>query len=103
MTKQDELNLPTPTAWITEVETRQGPSAQVNWTRMRGSHHRPLFTAEQVRECVRVALAGRTLDPHKVQICRVAPIDYDNGQPCACPEGACGLWKGGMKPHGAKP
>jgi hypothetical protein len=43
------------------------------------------------------------LDPHKVQICRVAPIDYDNGQPCACPEGTCNLWKGGLKPDRNEP
>jgi hypothetical protein len=45
-----------------------------------------------------VTSGPRTLDQHKVQICRVAPIDYDNGQPCACPEGTCNLWKSGLKP-----
>jgi hypothetical protein len=50
------------------------------------------------RDILRGRTPTRTLDPHKIQICRVAPIDYDNGQPCACPEGTCNLWKGGLKP-----
>jgi hypothetical protein len=49
------------------------------------------------------ALATRTagvpvLDPNKVQICRVNPVAYDNGQPCACPVGTCNLWRGGLRP-----
>jgi hypothetical protein len=47
--------------------------------------------------------ASRNLDPHKVQICRVDPIEYDNGQPCACPKGTCALWKGGLKSAAAVP
>jgi hypothetical protein len=38
------------------------------------------------------------LDPHKVQICRVVPHPYDNGQPCGCPTGTCVLWRGGLRP-----
>jgi hypothetical protein len=42
------------------------------------------------------------LDPNKVQICRVNPVAYDNGQPCACPVGTCNLWRGGLRPSGVK-
>jgi hypothetical protein len=42
------------------------------------------------------------LDPARVQICRVDPIAYDNGQPCACPVGTCSLWRGGLRPAGAR-
>lgn len=40
--------LPPPTAWITVVETSQGPSRQVNWQKMRGIEHRPLFLETQM-------------------------------------------------------
>lgn len=51
-----KIELPEPTAWITVVETSQGPSSQVNWTKMRGVKHHPLYTADQVRACARAAL-----------------------------------------------
>jgi len=44
----------------------------------------------------------QALDPNKVQLCRVDPPAYDNGQPCNCPEGTCRLWKGGFRPAGVK-
>jgi hypothetical protein len=44
------MKLPTPTAWITVVDTTQGPSSQVNWTRMRGVKHHPLFSEDQLRQ-----------------------------------------------------
>lgn len=51
-----KIELPEPTAWITVVETSQGPSSQVNWTKMRGVKHHPLYTADQVHACARAAL-----------------------------------------------
>jgi hypothetical protein len=44
--------LPAPTAWITVVETSQGPSRQVNWAQMRGASHEPLYTADQMRAAI---------------------------------------------------
>lgn len=41
--------LPNATAWITVVETSQGPSRQVNWTKMRGVDHSPLFSEAQTQ------------------------------------------------------
>ena len=39
-----------PAAWITVVETSQGLSRQVNWEKMRGVSHEPLYTAPPQRE-----------------------------------------------------
>ena len=44
---------PEPVAWITVVETKQGPSCQVNWTKMRGISHEPLYTAPLQRKPLR--------------------------------------------------
>jgi hypothetical protein len=41
--------------------------------------------------------SARTLDPNKVQLCRVDPPNYASGQPCNCLEGTCRLWKGGLR------
>lgn len=41
---------PKPVAWITVVETRQGLSRQVNWEKMRGINHEPLYTTPPQRE-----------------------------------------------------
>jgi hypothetical protein len=46
--------------------------------------------------------AAPAIDPNKVQICRVNPVAYDNGQPCACPVATCNLWRGGLRPAGVK-
>lgn len=48
------------------------------------------------------ATAAKALDLNKAQICRVAPISHDNGQPCACPAETCKLWKGGLCPLGVQ-
>lgn len=39
----------TPRAWITVVDSDQGPSSHIGWERLRGSNHHPLFTADQLR------------------------------------------------------
>ena len=59
------------------------------------SEHEELY-----EECTRFADTERKLDPNKVQLCRVDPPNYPNGQPCACPKGTCSLWKGGLCSHG---
>lgn len=49
--------LPNATAWITVVETSQGPSRQVNWTKMRGVDHSPLFSEAQTQDYATAARA----------------------------------------------
>ena len=39
-----------PAAWITVVETSQGLSRQVNWEKMSGISHEPLYTSPPQRE-----------------------------------------------------
>jgi hypothetical protein len=53
--------------------------------------------AECVNGCVGGRGIARQLDPNKMQLCRVDPPEYTNGQPCNCPEGTCRLWKGGLR------
>ena len=68
-----KIELPEPTAWITVVETSQGPSSQVNWTKMRGVKHHPLYTADQVRACARAALE------RAAHICDGLTVALDHG------------------------
>lgn len=107
---------PTPTKKDTQAAALNVPWPQERYDVQRwagnhprggsGLHHFLVLAGmdeHEVRVRIDAAMAGPNLDPNKVQICRVAPMDYPNGQPCNCPQGSCRLGKCGLPLYASWP